>query len=290
MITGGRAFSLIFTFFFVIAVFQTAAQPMLPDIAGEAGANGVELTWNSQYAGIKAITVMRSRDSLSGYEIIGYVTRPVKGLQGYTDKHAPEGKNYYKLAIIFNSGLAWRSNYTGVVVTAHETKPAGGRSDENVTPVVKRPVPPPGVLESSFGKGTAQPIADTATVPDTRRRPVVSITADSGTTRRQDAERPKLHLALEPPNVGVPVFIRSRFVQTDSLSGNVRLFLPDDVSTHHYSIKFYDEQKHLVTEVPKINSSRIILDKRNFQRRGIYKFVIRRDVVELEAGYIIVDP
>ena len=65
--------------------------------------------------------------------------------------------------------------------------------------------------------------------------------------------------------------------------------LPADVSTHHYSVKFYNEKGNMIFEVPKINAQNIIIDKRNFQKRGVYKFVLRRDVVELESGYVVVE-
>ena len=64
--------------------------------------------------------------------------------------------------------------------------------------------------------------------------------------------------------------------------------LPDDVSTHHYSIKFYDKDNHVVIDVPRINTAKLILDRRNFQKKGVYKFAIRKDILELEHGYITI--
>jgi hypothetical protein len=62
--------------------------------------------------------------------------------------------------------------------------------------------------------------------------------------------------------------------------------LPDDIDSHHYSIKFYDGRQQLITEVPHINSAHIIFDKRNFPQKGLYKFELRRDVTEFESGFV----
>ena len=87
-------------------------------------------------------------------------------------------------------------------------------------------------------------------------------------------------------NINESAEVKSKYISIDGTSGHVRITLPDDVATHHYSIKFYDKDKHMVIEVPHINASKIIMDKRNFQKKGQYKFAIKKDILELESGFI----
>lgn len=99
-------------------------------------------------------------------------------------------------------------------------------------------------------------------------------------------EHKRVTISFDDPTETTPTFIRSLYVYTDTVTGHVDLNLPNDIASHHYSIKFYDSDNHMIIEVPRITASKIIMDKRNFQRKGTYKFVLRKDVTELESGYI----
>ncbi len=277
-----------FAFFFciiIIAAFRANAQPTLPDIAGKAGDGYVTLTWNCQYDKVKAITVMRSVDSISEYEIIGYVKDRAKGIQSYIDDDPETGRNYYKLSLVFKSGLTWRSNFIEVNV------PEAGKGTQSPTPAKKPEKPDPAQLESTFTTTTK-----TKKLPDTCRNTGnqvginISLSAAPATITRPELQRPKISLPHEAETDNTPIFIKSKYIYTDTLTGHVNMFLPDDISTHSYSVKFFDKDKRPITEIPKISSQKIIIDKRNFQRNGVYKFTIRKDFLELESGYIIINP
>jgi hypothetical protein len=66
----------------------------------------------------------------------------------------------------------------------------------------------------------------------------------------------------------------------------VHVLLPDDVRRHHYSLKFYNNEDHLVLEILKINTANFLIDKRNFQKAGLFKFILRKDGLEFESGYV----
>ncbi len=296
-----KQFAVRFTLILLLsfAAFAAVAQPTLPDMAGTSENGHITLSWLCQFDGVKVITVMRSQDSLNDFEIIGYIKKPKKGSQEYTDHHAAPRKNFYKLSLVFNSGLTWRSNFIGVDA-ATPTEPTREQlppRDTTKNIVLEKnneqqPTKPPtspipnAQLESSFHTNNKP-----TTLPDTCKRsnkPGVSISFEADTTiqRKPEPPRAKAHIVFEEPSDNTPIFIKSKFIHTDSANGHVDIYLPDDVNTHHYSVKFYDLQSHLITDIPKINSAMIILDKRNFQRSGIYKFVLRKDYTELEAGYI----
>ncbi len=226
---------------------------------------------------------MRSIDSLSDYEIIGYVKDRAKGIQSYIDDDPETGRNYYKLSLLFKSGLTWRSNFIEVNVS----------ENGNATPTRsnKTGKPDPTQLESTFSnttKSKKQP--DTCKNTGNQVGINISFSASAVTNTKPEIQRPKIRLPREKEAENAPIFIMSRYIYTDTLTGHVNMFLPDDVKTHTYSVKFFDKDKRPVTDIPKISSQRIILDKRNFQRNGVYKFTIRKDYLELESGYIIINP
>ncbi len=99
----------------------------------------------------------------------------------------------------------------------------------------------------------------------------------------------RIAISYDDPYENSATLIRSRFVFVDPVSGHINITLPEDVHTHHYSIKFYDQKNKMMVDVPRVNAASIIVDRRNFQHKGFYKFVIRRDAVELETGYITVN-
>lgn len=283
MIPRWQANGLMFVVLCLLTLQRVAAQPTLPDITAAGNADGVMISWICQYEGIKAISVLRSRDSISNYEVIGYVKKIQKGTQQFTDEHPLIGRNFYKLAIVFNSGLTWRSNHAGITVVKEKPEPA-----KQVPPfdTVRKPEPgqpAPGARESDKKYPMTSPASK-----DTTGKCKVSITYAPDTT--PTTPRQKFTIRYSDTATNLPIFIQSRYIHTDTATGYVDISLPEDVSTHHYSIKFYDLQNHVIIEIPRINTARAILDSRNFQHRGVYKFVIRKDYLELESGYLVIEP
>lgn len=273
----GRRYGTLFIFVMLTATLQVAAQPTLPDIAAHFADGSVILSWANQYDKVKAITVMRSQDSLTGYEIIGYVKKRDKGIQTFSDDDPEPGRNYYKLSLLFNSGLTWRSNFTGIDVAVVAEPPIATETPTQ---------PKPAQMESAFKPQGKK-------IPDTCKRPTNQVAVNLSFTEPPSPEtsHPRIRLPHnEELDVNTPIFIRSRFIYLDSASGHVTLTLPDDLNSHTYSVRFWDKDKHFVTEIPKVNSPRLLMDKKNFPRRGVYKFTIRKDYLELESGFIIVDP
>ncbi len=309
------------------------AQPTLPGIAGSADKGIVILSWVCQYNGIKSITVLRSSDSLNNYSTIGHVKKKDKGVEAFVDGHPVAGKNFYKLAIIFSSGLSWASNNCGVFVDRASLNLSSSPLPENdslqkyiVTEDITRPAATTSIATSIFsiknaGKNNnvpsigANPAKQNAsTVPADKQNPQTK----TNTSAKRPSPEHKIHVAFdmdssdivsgmhsggtvvqprkritvtfEDPGANSLTFVKSRYVFTDPVTGHVNLDLPDDVKTHHYFLKFYDDHDHVIMEVPKISTPKIIIDKRNFQHPGVYKFILRKDVTELERGYIEIKP
>lgn len=433
------------------------AQPTLPEIIGDEENGLVLLSWTCQYDGVKSIAVLRSADSSFNYSTIGYVKKLYKGVQAFADGHPMPGKNYYKLSIVFNSGLTWGSLHYGVYVdsiavrkgralpsnealqkmivtealekapkpdkTSGKVKNAVNPADKDRYMEVYRKEPAPVAIVDIPQPKLKLPVHNVdeeevtvesyiETLPaETRKKIAISYSDDTGDidaddyienkqvaepqkkvnvtfddksdvagfvatlpksdtrkftvtynvdTTEPDAAKylegpPKVepHRPAEEPkkvtvtlkdeaavqafveampgsaknkitvsynvdtlsnnakaiaeavkkepslprqkisikftdemNVNEAADVKSRYIFNDVVSGNVTFNLPDDLAAHHYAIKFYDKDNRVVIEIPRINTAKVILDKRNFQKKGQYKFVLRRDVVELESGYI----
>jgi hypothetical protein len=461
MISHPKGCSILFVLLFSLLSFSTLAQPTLPDIVGEEENGIVLLSWVCQYDGVKSIAVLRSADSNFNYSTIGFVKKLYKGTQAYADGHPMPGWNFYKLSIVFNSGLTWGSNHVsfyadsatikkGRTLPANEAlqkliitetpaagtppaktdkaRPAGNEHYVNsaVAPadrdkymeVIKKDPPKP--ADTVVVVPTPKPQYKVKTDDDdevdaddyfeklpeeVRKKMVVTYTDDTGdidadkyishdkpaetkkivnmtfedkedaaafvatlpknekkkftityntdtgevnadnyvSSKKADTVKkvsvvlnsetamktymenipknnnnkitisynidtanlhnkaireevkkespvlPKQKISIkfsDDMNANAAADVKSKYIFNDAISGHITMSLPDDIATHHYSVKFYDADGHMVIEIPKLNTARIILDKRNFQKKGQYKFVLRRDVVELEQGYI----
>ena len=442
--------------------YTSVAQPVLPDLAGNTDNGVVLLSWTCQFDGVKSIAVLRSADSTFNYSTVGYVKKLYRGVQAFADGHPMPGKNYYKLSIVFNSGLTWGSNHYGVyvdsgllknarrmpsnealqimIVTEQDEKtvkaappkvkknqPPANR--DNYTEVVKKEpetAPDPALPKpkltlsrseeddlniSNYVETLAEEkrkkisvsyqddpeaidqhtyittdnqiteipspepkkkinitfddkddvAAFVESLPkSTDRKITISYTADSEGTNRsasaagnkqpenskkkisvtfkdgeevyaymealpklsnskitisyladaptapakltpiginpvneekpgEEPPRPKISIRFkDEPVVNSYSDVKSKYVSSDPGTGHIRMFLPDDIAMHHYAVKFFDKENHMVLEVPKINTARIIIDKRNFQKKGTYKFTIKKDGLELETGYVTI--
>lgn len=97
-------------------------------------------------------------------------------------------------------------------------------------------------------------------------------------------------ISLEIPDiesVDAYSYIKSQYVFTNPFTGHVNIEVAD-AKTSKYSIEFFDSKNAKILEIPKLNETNIVLDKRNFQRVGIYKFELYKDKAKLETGYVTI--
>jgi hypothetical protein len=272
-----------------------------------ADKGSVVLTWNCQYDGVKAISVLRSADSGGRYRLVGYVKKLNKGTEVFTDEDPLSGQAFYKLTIRFSSGLTWNSNHVGVYVPDRMRPSRENQLAAN--DIAKQTAMPKAVPQTDQQPGAGRsekkalqelPKTNRLGVYDTQslRKPAMSLPPGPDTGKAINALLESSHISVAPRQKitisyddsyeNSAALIRSRFIFVDPVSGHINMTLPDDVHTHHYSIKFYDQKNKMIIDVPRINAADIIIDKRNFQRKGSYKFILRRDALELESGYIAI--
>lgn len=264
--------------FFLLSTQFSIAQPMLPDMASVTQ-NGINiLTWACQYDGVKSIAVQRSADSNLNYITIGYVKDVKKGVQYYLDGHPKAGPNWYRVKLVFGSDLSWTSNRIKIIVDS--TQVAKGRilpSNDSLQG-----------LASKFSTKKVE-VVDSATGTVGKKTVIVNSTV---TTKPKDTAKAILKpvLTLEIPdieNVNAYTYIKSQYVFTNPFTGHVNIEIAD-AKTIKYSLEFFDSKNKKILEVPKVTEPNVILDKRNFQKVGMYKFELYKEKVKLETGYITI--
>lgn len=252
-----KAIFLVFLLVFLAGLARLSAQPMLPDMIGVTQKGVNILSWTSQYDKLKSIAVQRSADSFFNYATIGYVRGLTKGKQAFIDGHPMPGNNWYRLQISFGSDLVWQSNRLKLFVD----------SAQLVTDVM---------LPSN---DSLQKLASKVQFNDTAA--IVS----SGTTKDN---KPLLSIQI-PESTGTDAYsyIKSQYVFTNPFTGHVNVEVKD-AKEFKYNLKFFDQKDKKVLDIPRISETNIIIDKRNFQRKGIFKFELYREGEKLETGYITI--
>jgi hypothetical protein len=264
---------------FLLAAVSLKAQPPMPDMIGTTD-NGVNvLAWTSQYDGIKSIAMQRSQDSLRNFATIGYVKDLKKGPQAFIDGHPNPGKNWYRLYIVFASDLAWYSNtYKLFVDSASLLKQKILPSNDSLQKYASK------VKTLGDSASTGGAAKTTAVAAHTNANGTVTVAGGNVKPSAPVIAIPNLNTA----NSDAAMYIKSQYIFTNPFTGHVNVEIPD-VRAHVFSIKFFDQKTNkVILEVPRINESPVILDKRNFQRKGIYKFQLDKDRQQLETGYITI--
>jgi hypothetical protein len=245
---------LVFLIFFSAPSF---AQPLLPDMVGVTQKGMNILSWTSQYERLKSIAVQRSNDSFFNYATIGYVKDLKKGPQAFIDGHPMPGVNWYRLQIAFGSDLVWSSNRIKLYVDSAQ--------------LLAEPVLAPNdSLQKLAAKVKFTDTTGSAVrTPEIKAKPVLSLTLPESTTADAYA------------------YIKSQYVFTNPFTGHVNVEIKD-AKHFRYSLQFFDEKEHRVLTIPRIPEPEVIIDKRNFQHKGLYRFVLLRNKEKLETGYITI--
>lgn len=279
---------LLVVLFCVLAV-SVKAQPMLPDLAGITQKGINILTWTCQYDGVKSIAVQRSSDSSYNFKTVGFVKNIKKGVQIFADGHPMPGNNWYQLEIVFGSDVDWISNKIRFHVDS-----ATLENQQIILPPndsLQQYVVTPGKPAPTNKKSKIVISLDTNAHITTNSKNVAvsnSSPADPGTTAAEKTiSKITISLGGNAGDLTEPTYLKSEHVYTDPLTGHVTIKVPD-IGLFRYSVKFFDQKNVTVIDVPRISKSPVILDKRNFEKKGLYKFILRRDSHDYETGYITI--
>lgn len=262
-----------------IIVIEVSAQPILPDMVGASDKGINVLSWTCQYDGIKSIAVQRSTDSVYNYATVGYVKNLKKGPQAYIDGHPDPGNNWYRLYIVFNSDLTWYSNRIKIYI-------------DSATLMDKKVLPPNDSLQK-YASGIR---LDTTMVSATNldATPITSTTVNPNSTSTNAIDTvqqvvARLTISIpEPEEIDQYTYIKSQYVFTNPFTGHINIEIPKEDGYHFFALKFFNLDDVQVLDIPRFTQNEVIIDKRNFKRKGIYKFILKKDREKLEEGYITV--
>lgn len=88
-------------------------------------------------------------------------------------------------------------------------------------------------------------------------------------------------------SVNTVSYPKSQYVFTNPFTGNVNIEIQDAFKENYYLV-FYDQHDKEVLTIPRINDKIVILDKRNFQTTGLFKFKLFKNKEEFDKGYITI--
>lgn len=80
---------------------------------------------------------------------------------------------------------------------------------------------------------------------------------------------------------------KSQYVFTNPFTGNINIEIQDALK-ESYTLVFYDQKDKEVLTIPRINDKVVILDKRNFQTNGLFKFKLFKNKVEFDKGFVTI--
>ncbi len=296
-----------------VAAAQTnPAEPVaLPAIMVSTEQAENKLSWYCQYDGVKSIAIQRSADSVRNFTTIGLINAPKKGNGTYKDLHPNVGKNYYRLSIEFGGDLEWFSNTYKVILdsatiakalqekaaaalaAAEAAKAAAAAvqaaaerkaESERALKALKeeaRLAKLKSVAESKIEK--AENKVDK--IVKEKAEPVVEPKAEKKIAKKEK-EKTKIDPIGEPVLAPPPfTFVPSTKIYTNPYTGHVNIKL-EDAWNRRYSIRFYDPSKNEVLRISRVSKPSLVLDKNNFNSRGIYSFQLFDGSAVVDSGFV----
>ncbi len=254
-------------------------QPALPNMSAVIENNSIKLVWFCKYDSVKSIAVKHSTDSSTNYTIIGYVKKTELGFQSYIDEHPNIGRNFYKVTLEFSSSLKWTSNMIGIHFVENSLK-KDSTNIKHLESNFKK--------ESDFNSKEQKYIQKQTTItPDT----LIKKSLLENNVIKKPTIKYESRIAInfiDTICVNPSQYIIPRYLITDSV-GEININLPEDINSHIYTMKFYNENKQKIYDIVKFNTAKLIMDKRNFRNSGLYMFLLKKDGLELERGYFNIE-
>lgn len=270
------------------------AQDTLPKftVSTKGNNNRVLISWTNNYRSVSQISIQRSADSLKNFKTILSVPDASIQQNGFVDTKAATLFQFYRLFIVLDSGkyvftdskrpfwdtarvspksIAIKRETNGSkrviyadsisLTEADKLNDKATEKTENVT----APVP-----EKYFVVQRLDSILFRVPQKNLKsfRDSLLYKTKDTLVFRSADTILIKTFVPKE-------VFKPSVYVFTEK-DGNVSISLPD-VSSKHYSVKFFDENNNLVFEINKVKDTMLTLDKSNFLHAGWFRFELYED-------------
>ena len=134
---------------------------------------------------------------------------------------------------------------------------------------------------------TIQPVAETKAKNNVDKLEKEKATpAVESKLEKKVAKKEKSNLLSEPVVAPPPfTFVPSTKIYTNPYTGHVNIKL-EDAWNRRYSIRFYDPSKNEVLRISRVSKPSLVLDKNNFNSRGIYSFQLFDGSAVIDTGFV----
>jgi hypothetical protein len=292
------------------------AQDTLPSFTLlNKGNNRIIVSWNNPYdKAIHQLSIQRSPDSLKNFKTILTLPDPTVPQNGYADTKANDGRQFYRLYILLDSGKYIFSKSKRPVLDTirikapvKEIKPVeqpayeppkteGVKTSPAEEPKIEEPKPKEPEKKEIIKHEPVKP----KEIPERiiyikKRDTLIGQVGERSVRHYKDSVANKTKDTLVyntadtiiiKPFVPKEIWKASKFVFTEK-DGNVKIALPL-ATEKKYTIKFFDEFSIPVFEIKQIKYSILTLDKSNFIHFGWYKFELYEDGVLKEKNKLFV--
>ncbi len=255
-------------FFFCSTVY---AQAVLPEFSVKDNIQKISESWQNKYTKpVKGISIQRSFDSIKNVTSITTVP-DLKGLaNGYADTIAPYTKMFYRLVIVFDSGVY-------IFTPSQKPEPDANFDlakalkkilDDNLAQNQKAVKTGKAVNPVSKNKKATKPLVEEVTQPE--------IKPDSQIITTPVEPLPKKEVIIYP----------SLLIYT-AKDNNIVINLPN-FEINKYVVKIFEEDNKLLFELTTLTEGYLIIEKVNFLHAGWFYFEIYDQGVLLEKNKIFI--
>ena len=260
-----------FCFLLIAGLFfcrnTVAAQEVLPDFTVKNNNGKISVSWQNKYTKpVKGITVQRSFDSIKNFTSITTVPDPKVLVTGFADINAPYTKMFYRLFIVFDSG----------VYIFNASKKPEPDANFNLAKAIKK------VLDENLAQNP---------------KPVKTGKVVNPVSKNEKATKPFVEEVIQPeikpdsqiittPVEPVPkkeVIIYPSLLIYTAKDNNVVINLPD-FEINKYVVKIFEEDNKLLFELNKLTEGYLVIEKVNFLHAGWFYFEIYDEGVLLEKN------
>ena len=237
------------------------AQKVLPEFSITNNKGKISIRWLNNYpVEVKTISIQRSFDSTNNFSSISSVFNPQSIKNGFVDLNPPGNEMFYRLFIVFDSGVyifseSQKANvYPLPEITRSEKSSAkkGGKSRKKV---------------KSAGR-----VEKKVRVKGSKNKKSVNPSFKKNNSKEKPILIPKEEIFVYP----------SKRIYTGK-DNNIVINLPG-IKINKYVIKFFDEENKPLFELTKITEDYLIIEKMNFLRSGWFKFEIYENDILLEKN------
>lgn len=261
----------IFCFLLITGLFffrnTVTAQEVLPDFTVKNNNGKISVSWQNKYSKqVKGITVQRSFDSLKSFTSITTVPDPKVLAAGFADITAPYTKMFYRLFIVFDSGV--------YIFTA--SKKPEPDANFNLTKAIKK------ILDENQAQNSKAVKTGKAVNPVSKNEKITKTDSDHVIHPENNTDSQAISAPIESlPNKEITIY-PSLLIYT-AKDNNIVINLPD-FKPNKYVVKIFEENNKKLFELNKLTEGYLIIEKVNFLHAGWFYFEIYDEGVLLEKN------